>query len=68
MRNSLLGSKCQGQEILSDTSTKNKCVKVEPATEDSNDLTEKKLDLSIAPSLNDFEELEDDDLDFLASP
>ncbi|GAB1865944.1 hypothetical protein CAJAP_07023 [Camponotus japonicus] len=67
LRNSLLGSKCQGQEILPDVSTKNKCVKVEPVTEDSSDLTQQKLDLSIAPSLND-EELEDDDLDFLASP
>ncbi|XP_029663345.1 uncharacterized protein LOC115235590 [Formica exsecta] len=66
LRNSLLGSKCSGQEILPDVSIRNNYVKIEPVTKDSNDLTQQKLDLSIEPSLNDFEEFEDDDLDFLA--
>ena len=68
LRNSLLGSKRSKQEILPNVPIKTDCVKIEPVTEDPNDLTQQKLDLSMAPSLNDFEEFEDDDLDFLASP
>lgn len=68
LRNSLLGnSKCSGQEILPDLSVKNNSVKNEPVKENSNDLAQQKLDLSLAPSLNDLEEFEDD-LDFLESP
>ncbi|KAL6440440.1 hypothetical protein ACFW04_003159 [Cataglyphis niger] len=68
LRNSLLGSKCSGQEILPDVSIRNNYVNIEPVTKDSNDdLKQQKLDLSVKPSLNDFEEFEDDDLDFLAS-
>ncbi|XP_050446429.1 uncharacterized protein LOC126849016 [Cataglyphis hispanica] len=68
LRNSLLGSKCSGQEILPDVSIRNNYVNIEPVTKDSNDdLKQQKLDLSVKPSLNDFEEFEDDDLDFLSS-
>lgn len=59
LRNTLLGLDYSGREVLSDASTKNNCVKVEP--DDPNNLT-KQLDLSVTPSLNNEEEIEDDDL------
>jgi len=61
LRNTLLGSEYSGREILSDASTKNNCVKIEPVADDPKNLTEQ-LDLSVAPSLDNFEEeIEDDD-------
>jgi len=60
LRNTLLGSGRSGREILPDTSKQNNCVKIEPITDDPKDLTEQ-LDLSVAPSLNNFEEEETED-------
>ncbi|XP_024874670.1 uncharacterized protein LOC112456400 [Temnothorax curvispinosus] len=61
LRNTLLGSEYSGREILPDASTKNNCVKIESA-DDPKNLTEQ-LDLSVPPSVNNFEEeTEDDDL------
>ncbi|KYN02797.1 PREDICTED: uncharacterized protein LOC108773953 [Cyphomyrmex costatus] len=64
LRNTLLGSEYSGQEILPDASIKNNCVKNEPVVDDSKNLTEE-LDLSIAPSINDFEEETEDDDQFI---
>ncbi|KYM78918.1 hypothetical protein ALC53_10652 [Atta colombica] len=60
LRNTLLGSEYSRQEILPDASIKNNCVKIEPV-DDSKNLTEQDLDLSVAPSINNFEEETEDD-------
>lgn len=66
MRNTLLGSEYSGQEILPerDASIKDNCVKIEPIADDSKNLTEQ-LDLSVAPSINNFEEETEDDDEFI---
>ncbi|KYN32139.1 hypothetical protein ALC56_13517 [Trachymyrmex septentrionalis] len=60
LRNTLLGSEYSGQEILPHASVKNNRVKIEPVVDDSKNLTEQ-LDLSVAPSINNFEEETEDD-------
>jgi len=59
LRNTLVGSEYSGQEILPDTSTKKNSMKIKPV-DDPEDLT-KQLDLSVIPSLNNFEEETEDD-------
>ncbi|XP_011157761.1 uncharacterized protein LOC105194515 [Solenopsis invicta] len=61
LKNTLLGTEYSAREILPDAMTKSNCVKIEPVTDESRNLT-KQLDLSVAPAFDNFdEETEDED-------
>ncbi|XP_011639096.1 uncharacterized protein LOC105428458 [Pogonomyrmex barbatus] len=60
LRNTLLGTERPEQEILPDVSMENKYIGTKQITDDPKDLTQQ-LDLSVTPSINNFEEETEDD-------
>lgn len=63
LRNTLIGTECADKEILPHLPERNNSVKIEPVTNNDNsqNLNEQQLDLSIPASLNHFEEETEDD-------